>query len=680
MKLSQSQNLSNWVQALQQQPHIEDRVSYLLQEAPHLADLLSLRPDWWATSSLESRWIALQLALLKFLPATLTDAQLNLYIQSLEPADAFFYKIGGLLGYQSLMEHLLSSSTKESDIHLSAPPTVDIREPSVRQHWTYEGLKLLSSTAEIYPIGGAGDRLGYRDPDTGEPLPVALFPFGGKNLLERMIEDLFAREWIWFRLSGKQVRVPLVFMTSHEKQNAQRIQNYIDEKNSWARGFETIRILHQPLVPVIDPTGKWVFLEEGRPFLKPGGHGVLWKLLEEDGILHWLQTLRCLYAVVRQVNNPLANANLNLAALVGYGGHRKASFGLTVCDRPIGAAEGMICLATRQIDSEYQAWLTNIEYTDFKKAGLEDLPRGTGSPFSPYPGNLNLLFCNLKALKPALQNHSIPGVILNFKQTDVPYANGMQRELVGRLESSMQNLSDAFPTSLPSISKAYDADNLHAFALFIERSAGMSAIKNEWKQTSQQLFETERGAYFDYLSLLFLQLRKAGWTLPQWTDPYEAPPIQIEWLPALAPTEELVRQRLRNGKVSPTSELYLDLAEAYLDQVSIKGSLRVHAQQPYGKLIENQVVFSSLCGQVWLEEISIENQGKDQGCFILLEGSSSLFAKNLCLYGPVKIVVPDGCCMELLAADNEQGFEMRCHPWKGDYFLFPSQRNASSKS
>ena len=43
---------------------------------------------------------------------------------------------------------------------------------------------------EIYPLGGAGDRLGLVDEVTGESLPVAMLPYCGRTLLEGLIRDL----------------------------------------------------------------------------------------------------------------------------------------------------------------------------------------------------------------------------------------------------------------------------------------------------------------------------------------------------------------------------------------------------------------------------------------------------------------------------------------------------------
>lgn len=47
--------------------------------------------------------------------------------------------------------------------------------------------------AEMYPLGGAGDRLGLVDAVTGEPLPVAMLQYCGRTLLEGLIRDLQVR-------------------------------------------------------------------------------------------------------------------------------------------------------------------------------------------------------------------------------------------------------------------------------------------------------------------------------------------------------------------------------------------------------------------------------------------------------------------------------------------------------
>jgi UTP---glucose-1-phosphate uridylyltransferase len=62
----------------------------------------------------------------------------------------------------------------------------------------------------------------------------------------------------------------------------------------------------QPLVPVIDVDGQFAINRPLELTLKPGGHGVIWKLADESGSLEWLTSLGIHSAVIRQVNNPLA--------------------------------------------------------------------------------------------------------------------------------------------------------------------------------------------------------------------------------------------------------------------------------------------------------------------------------------------------------------------------------------
>ncbi len=53
-----------------------------------------------------------------------------------------------------------------------------------------QGLAALPFLAEIYPVGGAGDRLGLVDEATGECLPAAMLPYAGRTLMEVLIRDL----------------------------------------------------------------------------------------------------------------------------------------------------------------------------------------------------------------------------------------------------------------------------------------------------------------------------------------------------------------------------------------------------------------------------------------------------------------------------------------------------------
>ena len=68
--------------------------------------------------------------------------------------------------------------------------------------------------AEVYPLGGAGDRLGLVDETTGESLPAALLMYNGRTLIEGLLRDLSAREWLYYKLHGEHHVTPVAIMTS----------------------------------------------------------------------------------------------------------------------------------------------------------------------------------------------------------------------------------------------------------------------------------------------------------------------------------------------------------------------------------------------------------------------------------------------------------------------------------
>lgn len=67
----------------------------------------------------------------------------------------------------------------------------------VATKYNYSSFQGLPELGEIYPIGGAGDRLGLVNPDTGECLPAALLPYCGRTLLEGLIRDLQVNFPLW---------------------------------------------------------------------------------------------------------------------------------------------------------------------------------------------------------------------------------------------------------------------------------------------------------------------------------------------------------------------------------------------------------------------------------------------------------------------------------------------------
>ena len=104
----------------------------------------------------------------------------------------------------------------------------------------------------------------------------------------------------------------------------------------------------------------------------------------------------------------MAGTDATLLALSGAGYTDSRSFGFASCPRVVGAAEGMNVLLERRVQkpngqTEHAYNVTNVEYTEFEKQGICDVPASPGSQYSCFPANTNVLYVGLKvALLPYL--------------------------------------------------------------------------------------------------------------------------------------------------------------------------------------------------------------------------------------------------------------------------------------
>jgi UDP-N-acetylglucosamine pyrophosphorylase len=283
--------------------------------------------------------------------------------------------------------------------------------------WGIEGLPELG---EIYPIGGAGDRLGLVNSDTGESLPAALLPYCGRSLLEGLIRDLQAREFLHFKIFGGQCVTPVAIMTSSVKNNHEHIIAIFENFDWFGRGRDNFRLFEQPLVPVVSAEdGKWLISKSLFPVGKPGGHGAIWKLAYDRGIFQWLQQRGRKGATVRQVSNVVAATDLTMMALAGIGLRCNKKLGFASCERRPGATEGVNVLIEKQnLEGVWSYGITCIEYTEFEKYGILE-PTVTGSSQVSYPANTNILYVDLQAVEEvgSRKNAScLPGMVLNLKK------------------------------------------------------------------------------------------------------------------------------------------------------------------------------------------------------------------------------------------------------------------------
>src|SRR5262249_10292867 len=155
----------------------------------------------------------------------------------------------------------------------------------------------------------------------------------GRTLLEGLIRDLQGREYLFEKLTGKSVTVPVALMVSDEKSNEAHIKAICEERAWFGRGRENFLFFKQPLIPVITKEGDWSLKAPLQLNLKPGGHGVIWIQALQQKILSELRKRGKTHAVVRQINNPVAGTDYGLLAFAGWGYKHHKTFGFASCQR-----------------------------------------------------------------------------------------------------------------------------------------------------------------------------------------------------------------------------------------------------------------------------------------------------------------------------------------------------------
>ncbi|GFR51311.1 hypothetical protein Agub_g13676 [Astrephomene gubernaculifera] len=483
-------------------------------------------------------------------PASLAP-QLSSLASRLARVEQFYDSVGGLLGYQLKSLQLILAGMQDKAARMQEQqqqhpqqqqqqPTADASptspasasSPSATFHVPRGGLDLageagagvgvaaaaqglagLPFTAEIYPVGGAGDRLGLVDEASGASLPAAMLPYAGRSLLEVLLRDLQAREYLYFQLTGRQVTTPVAIMTSDAKGNHERVSELLGGRLRWAgRGRGGFRLFRQPMVPVMGvEDGRWLLSRPLAPMMKPGGHGAIWKLMWDEGVFNWLVRQHGRRAaIVRQISNPMAGTDTTLLALAGAGFARRGggagAFGFMSCERAVGAAEGMNVLQERRrwvphgaegaaaatatatarnnnsnnnssggsaggsssnsssSSNEsggrwvYEYGITNVEYTEFERLGLSDeaVPGSSGTT-SVFPANTNVLFVGLMGARKIVEQaisrgdgaQLLPGLIFNLNKK-VSYTDPLLSYTGANGDGSSSNGSSDIGSSMTS--------------------------------------------------------------------------------------------------------------------------------------------------------------------------------------------------------------------------------------
>ncbi len=617
-------------------------------------------------------------------------------VRQLLQVEDFYQAIGGIIGYHYAVLHLiqeLDNPEKEDEFSYHRPEGLDLCKSSIEVHKAIkEGIDALPFMGEIYPVGGAGDRLNLIDPLTNEPLPAALLPFGEGNLLEGLIRDLQAREFLYFKLTGKQVCTPIAMMTSNEKNNHARILEVCEKAQWFGRPKDSFRFFVQPSVPVLTIEGNWVMTEPLKMLAKPGGHGVIWREALRQGIFDWFSSLGRKKFLVRQINNPLAGTDHGLLALAGVGFQDDKAFGVASCPRYVNSAEGMLVMVEKKGAEGVSCGITNIEYTEFKKRGIEDAPTTPNGKYSLFPSNTNILFVDLQKMREKAQNAPIPGMLINMKST-VLYtdAEGEKREIKGgRLESTMQNVADFLTDSFPKPLEKGEQNKLQTFVTYNTRRKTSAFTKSLYKK-GESAIGTPEGAFYERMHNAYDLLKNyCNVEVPkvQEEDEFlrEGPSFIFEYHPGLGPLFEVIGQKIQGGKFEKGAELQLELSEVHIESLILDGSLIIKADSPLGKKDEKGTIsYQNQGGRCLLKNIRVRNRGIDskaENCYwsgkiarrealeVFLEGNAEFIAENVVFNGNITIKVPDGWCWTAKNEGKEVVFDKKkveSSSWKWSY-------------
>lgn len=594
-------------------------------------------------------------------------------IKALLPVEEFYSEIGGIIGYHSMCLELLDAEDVEGGrYHPPRPIDISTQNQYVRDS-IVAAIKKLDVLAELYPIGGAADRLSLQDEKTGEFQIAATLSFCGKTLLHQLIEDVQAREYLHFKIFDKQISVPLGLMTSNEKWGDWHVREMLKELGFFGKREEDFFVFSQPLVPAMNSSGKWCMDENAAPLLKPGGHGVIWKLAKDLGFLQWLKEKKKSKVFVRQINNPIAGIDYGLLAFMGIGIKEDRSFGFASCPRMLGVSEGVNVV----IEKAGKFSLTNIEYCSRKLSQVNEEEE-------PFLANTNLLFVDVHTIEDLVSLCPIPGMLINVKKVKTKKPSGkIVEEEVLRLESTMQNLADALQEE-KGLSKNYITSNT--------RIKTISTIKKEFAfgssmtQTPEQCYldrlENSRDLLVNYCNFKVPELRDSGAFF------VSGPSFVFFYHPALGPLYEVIDKKLVGGRLAMNSELNLQIADIYMENLDIDGSLSVSTDTVIGHFDEKGILtYSNQTGKCILKNVRIRNLGINreasrsfwkeeivhrEKCEIFIEEGGEFYAEDLVLRGDLRICVPSGVKVIAKSVNDQLKFEhvvLNGPSWQWKYSL-----------
>ncbi|MCY3975456.1 MAG: UTP--glucose-1-phosphate uridylyltransferase [Simkaniaceae bacterium] len=612
-------------------------------------------------------------------------------LENLLATERFYRAIGGIVGYQHLALSLCADryAKHPSDLPVLKPPRcIDLSDTDAKQvlPLILEGIARQDTMAEFYALGGAADRLRFGDAETGRFLPVACLSLRGRCLLEGMVADLQAREYLHYKLFRGQVVTPLVLMTSRVRDNHDHIEAICKANRWFGRPKDSFRFLIQPSVPLFDRHGRWCSDKHHTPIVRPGGHGVLWKLASEAGIFDRLISLGKKKILVRQANNPMAGIDSGLLAFAGVGHRFDKAFGFVACESKEGVREGKIALKESVRGAEKRVSLTNIEYTEAEKYGVS---------LDSFPSNVNVLFADIRAVARATPDMPLPGLLVNFREGDeYVRSDPLQKVAMARPEATMQNIADAFTLSMHG-EREVDQDALASYVTFHQRRKIISTTKCSGEK-GKFLPETPETCLRDFLRNGEELLRDyCRMTLTTG----RGLPFVFHYHPALGPVYSIIGQKIRRGEMTGGSQMHLTIADLDMEGVVVDGALMIFADRVVGHFdAVGHLVYSDRVGQCVLKNVRVKNEGhvndertlfsmegegkeggwgKGIGLTIRLKGHSRFEAANVTFCDDRLIEVPDGIHMIAEQEGDEIRFVKRSLPSGAKMWSYSTDEDAA---
>ncbi|MCB1082110.1 MAG: hypothetical protein KDK63_03080, partial [Chlamydiia bacterium] len=278
-----------------------------------------------------------------------------------------------------------------------------------------------------------------------------------------------------------------------------------------------------------------------------------------------------------------------------------------------------------------------------------------GSPYSRFPSNTNILFANLQEMEKVVETHPHPGLLVNFRKGHHYHAEEKQEE-IARLETTMQNIADALEVD--------HKKPLPTYLTFNTRRKTIATTKRK-SSAKGKMLETPEGSYYSYMcNAKELLNEHCQMELPHFPDEKtfirKGPSFLFSYHPALGPLYSVIGQKVRGGNLKEGSELQLEIADLEMENLSLDGSLLIHATDPMGHLENGILSYSHKCGRCHLKNVTVKNEGIDweedhlfwkhevkrKGALkIVLHGHSEFFAENITITRDLTLEVPHGMRM-----------------------------------